>query len=450
MQHLSPLHVDDSRASARSSLRTVLRAFLALGVLAASVSMGAMACGGGGTTGATGTTAAGTGGGGGGTTTGGDCEGGVIVNGKCEGKCSPDKCLPGNTCVDNACVLTCTQHADCIVGQQDCLPAKEDGTGADIMVCTATGLGPVGTPCPNKTECATVTACLLSGRSCDYTQCAGAPCTKDDVACGTDTACRIGTCPDKTACVVPACSAAECLPLTCQTNGVGDALAYCTKLDCSDDTQCPGGYACSPIRDPHTICGLMPPKGNNTTCGKTTEPCIDPSTFGKDGNSYFEGSVCLLRKECQRRDLCAACTTDIDCTIQGQHCVPSGAGNHCLRTCTKTTDCQDGTSCVSGSCQPLYGSCEGKGEFCSPCINDEDCGTKGSSVACLDVNNFVGEKGCFDTSFSTACMVDADCPLSPGGRHGHCLADADGVAPTDAVYHKCYFPLKAMAFTCGK
>src|SRR6185369_11981044 len=97
-----------------------------------------------------------------------------------------------------------------------------------------------------------------------------------------------GACPDKTACVVPACSEAECLPLTCKTNGVGDARAYCTKLDCADDSQCPGGYYCGITRDPHTICGLMPEKGNNTVCGKTAEACVDPATFGM-GNTYFEG-----------------------------------------------------------------------------------------------------------------------------------------------------------------
>jgi hypothetical protein len=455
MHQLSPLQlVDASRASSRSASTTVVRALFALGLLGVSVGMGATACGGGtsGTTSTAAATSSGAGGGTGSTTTstGGDCEGGVIVDGKCEGKCTPDKCLPGNTCVGNVCKLKCTAHEDCIAGQQDCEPAKEDGTMADITVCTATGLAPVGTPCPFKTECATVLGCP-DGKSCDYTQCGGAACTKDEAACGADAACRIGTCPDKSACVVPGCPAASCLPLSCQTNGAGDALAYCTKLDCTDDKECPGGYSCGIVRDPHAICGLMPAKGDNTTCGTTAEACIDPATFGMNGNTYFEGSVCLLRKECLRNDRCSACTTNLDCTMFGQTCVKSGAGNHCLRTCAKTSDCPDGTACVTGSCQPLYmGGCEGKGEFCAPCINDEDCGKKGSSVACQIVNDLTDERGCFDTSFPTACMTDVDCPLSPGNRHGRCLAEADGVNPGDAVYHKCYLPFKIDGFTCGK
>ena len=456
MQQLSPLHFDHPRAGARSSLRTALRALLALGLFSASASVGVTACSGGEGTTAGGTTTGDTTTGGTTTTTtsstgtGGDCVGGVVINGKCEGKCTPDKCLAGNTCVNNACVLKCTKHTDCIAGTQSCLPAKEDDTAADVSVCTATGLAPVGTSCPYNTECAAVTACP-DGKSCDYTQCGGAACTKDAAACGMDESCRIGTCPDASACVVPACAMAECLPLTCRTNGVGDALAYCTKRDCADDSQCPGGYTCDVTRDPHTICGLMPEKGNNTACGKTAEPCIDPADFGKNGNTYFEGSVCLLRKECIRRDQCSACASDLDCTIAGQTCVKSGEGTHCLRTCSKTSDCPDATACVAGSCQPLYmGGCEGKGEFCAPCINDEDCGTKGSSLLCAEVNDLTGQKGCFDNSFPTACLVDLDCPLSPGNRHGHCLNENDGLTPTDTVYHKCYLPFKIDGYTCGK
>jgi hypothetical protein len=454
MHQLSPLNVDVAPASARSSLKVVLRAFFALGLLGVAVGMSATACGGGavGTTSSS-STSTGSGGGtgaGGSTSTGGDCVGGVVVNGVCQGKCTPDKCLPGNTCVGNACVLKCAKHSDCTDGQQACEPAKEDDTMADVMVCTATGLAPVGTPCPFNTECGAVTGCP-DGKSCDYTQCGGAACTKNDAACGMDAACRIGTCPDKSACVVPGCAQAACTPLKCKTTGVGDALAYCTKLDCTDDAQCPGGYSCAIARDPHLICGLMPAKGNSADCGKTSEPCIDPATFGMDGNTLFEGSICLMRKECILNDRCSPCATNLDCTIQGQTCVKSGAGNHCLRTCLKTTDCPDGTACVTGSCQPLYaGGCEGKGEFCAPCLNDEDCGKKGTSMACKVTNDLTGERGCFDESFPTACTVDTDCPLSPGNRHGRCLNENDGVNPGDAVYHKCYLPFKIDGFTCGK
>src|SRR5690349_3917332 len=65
------------------------------------------------------------GGGAGGTVDPGDCKDGVIVNGVCEGKCTKDKCLLGNICVENRCVLPCDSHKDCFLdGSQNCTPAK--------------------------------------------------------------------------------------------------------------------------------------------------------------------------------------------------------------------------------------------------------------------------------------------------------------------------------------
>src|SRR5262245_53352770 len=62
------------------------------------------------------------------------CVGGVIKDGVCEGKCKPELCLEGNTCVDNRCVLQCDSHLDCYQGIQDCARAIEDDTKAEIFV----------------------------------------------------------------------------------------------------------------------------------------------------------------------------------------------------------------------------------------------------------------------------------------------------------------------------
>jgi hypothetical protein len=440
-----------SSASPSSSSKA-LRALLALGLLTLSAGVGATACGGGatggsgGSTSATSTATSGTGTGS--TSTGADqCVGGVIIDGVCEGKCSPDKCLPMNTCVGNACELLCTSHSECQTGTQDCAAAKEDGTAKDVTVCTNTGRAATGTACPFGTECTMgmLMACP-NGQACgpaDAMQCGGQACTKDAMACGADMSCRKGLCPDKTPCTVPACPAAECRTLQCQTAGAADAHAYCTSTDCSADADCPGGFYCGIVRDPHTICNLMPAKGNNNLCGKTAEPCIDPATFGMDGASYFEGSRCILRKSCLKRDECAPCAGDIDCSfLQGSHCVTAGPDKRCLFDCKKNSDCTGEYHCVSGSCQQKYGQCtpKTKGEYCAACINDEDCGDKTGAWACEVTDSLSGERGCFDTSFSDACMADADCPKSPHGRNGHCLTEADGVSPGDSVYHKCYWP----------
>ena len=37
-------------------------------------------------------------------------------------------------------------------------------------------------------------------------------------------------------------------------------------------------------------------------------------------------------------------------------------------------------------------------------------------------------------------LTDADCPTSPGKKHGTCLDETLEVAPTDASYFHCTFP----------
>jgi hypothetical protein len=63
-------------------------------------------------------------------------QGGVDVNGVCESKCEPSKCLEGNVCSGNRCVLVCMSGADCVEGQA-CAPVKADD-GSDILACAYT------------------------------------------------------------------------------------------------------------------------------------------------------------------------------------------------------------------------------------------------------------------------------------------------------------------------
>jgi len=193
----------------------------------------------------------------------------------------------------------------------------------------------------------------------------------------------------------------------------------------------------------------MPAKGNNNFCGKTAEPCINPAS-PPPGTSYFEGSGCLLRKMCLKRNDCAPCAVNNDCSlVPGQSCTGTGPGATDMR-CTQNCDplhgdkdCGPAYHCVNSECVPRFmGGCKGTGKFCEPCLNDEDCGTKGSAVVCL-VLDLSGERACFDRAFSAPCdpaMKDADCPQAPGGRHGHCLDESNGLSPGDLAYHKCYLP----------
>jgi hypothetical protein len=391
-------------------------------------------------------------------TSGGECQGGVVVNGVCEGKCTPDKCIEDNTCVQNRCLLKCSHLDDCYNGDpthpdQDCRAAKEDDTDADILVCQTSGKAPFGTKCPFGSECDGILACP-DGGACDYAQCGGAPCEKDEFACEGIDNCSVGLCPDgATACVVPGCPADQCKPLACITTGEGDTNAYCTLQDCTTDANCARGFQCAITHDPREICNTT--KGNNNFCGTTGDPCVDPADFASNGGTFQEGSVCLLRNTCTPRKQCDPCADDIDCSYLEQgKCTQVGPDKRCTKACGTDKDCTPGYACdpTEKQCIPRAGSCVGDGSFCQPCTNDTDCGDgSGTDGAWACVEESTGERGCFDLSFPDACTTDNDCPVGPSGKHGHCFGTNpnDNSSPGDGVYHTCYLTWNFVNFKFG-
>lgn len=384
-----------------------------------------------------------------------ECVDGVIVDGVCEGKCDPTKCVEGNTCVGNRCVLKCDAHRDCYHdGGQDCAPAKEDDTNADILVCQANGM-PVGmgVACPFGGECAGFYRCA-DDTACFGWQCGGDPaaCVTDTAACNGDPSCRIGKCAaDGAACRV-GCQT-ECTQwLQCETFGEGDADAYCTARDCASDDDCVGGFFCGVIRTPYSICGTS--KGDNNFCGLTSEACKTP---GQDGTSLFEGSLCMLRKSCLKRLEDMPCQTDLDCSQKpGLRCADVAGEKRCARTCGLDNDCQKDKQCLplqgdtSGAlvCVPRFGAWKGTGAFCDPCIDDTECGDATTSRACSELSS--GMRACFDQAFPDACTTDADCPTSKSGKHGVCLDESWGVSSGSTVYHRCYLPINDPNTSDGK
>ncbi|GAC1352023.1 MAG: hypothetical protein NVSMB1_10790 [Polyangiales bacterium] len=320
------------------------------------------------------------------------CQGGLIKNGLCVAKCAPDKCLPSNTCIANACALVCTSHLDCLAdGSQTCQPSVEDVTGKAVNVCAASGKAAgIGLPCPNGNECAQGFRCISAG--------------------------------------------------------VGDADAYCTNEDCGSDTDCAAGFYCGVARDPHAICGSMPPKGNSDYCGKTTEPCVEPAHFNDTGTRYVEGPICLLRHVCMKRRGCVACKTDLDCSrVPGQKCATIAGEQRCAHACARDGDCEADAKCdlALGACVPRAGACKGSGKVCDPCVNDLDCGGVGSTLGCSRVSSSM--RACLDYAFAVTCMGDADCPVVASGKHGACLDEARMVKPDNPLYRKCVFPFDPVA-----
>jgi hypothetical protein len=299
----------------------------------------------------------------------------------------------------------------------------------------------VGVNCPFGNECPSLFSCRTTGEHCDPNQCGGQPetCKLDVDACYARTNCTYGKCPDGTACTVSSCSAQDCTAdLRCISQGAGDADAYCTKNDCADDADCPGGFYCGVTRDPHELCNSTPKKGNNAACGRVpaNTPCIDPATLGQ-GNTMFEGPVCIMRKACLARKDCDPCTTDLDCAGITNHCVTmdNETQKRCARECATSADCGDQAICVavdpndvnsSRVCKHKFGACVGAGKFCEPCLNDTDCGPVTGTGACYEYDG--GQRGCF-----TPCETSADCPPSPSKIVGVCNLDD----PNALLYKHC-------------
>lgn len=472
-----------------------------------------------------------------------ECAGGIVIDGKCYPQCEPDKCLEGNICVDHQCKLVCWSHRDCNHPFQRCEPPGPDQalSGDPVLVaqagifgvCTDQGRfwleSTYGTPCPNGNEC-WGTGCP-NGLECDVNACGGnfQACKPDERACAGAEPCNIGKCEGSgEPCVVTTCEFNECTPFVCLSEGAGDTEAYCTHHDCQTDADCPGGFYCGVTRDPHDICGptcvggscsddgsacgldLECQKGNNAFCGQTEEPCIEPDQFNTNGKQLFEGSRCLLRRTCLKREPCAPCEHNLDCSLDPEMvCLDLGGQLSCVRFCGSHDDCfgdeacwpsyptceytstlgcaalgadspdcptfpcvnghcvtiggQLGAPCASSAecprqaclerlvCQPRQGSCRGTGGFCDHCIDDTDCGGPETISACIEVNP-AGEFACFDASFPDTCPngSNTECPVAPSGAHGACLNEGEEVYPGDPLYERCDLPYSfaRQRYTC--
>lgn len=355
------------------------------------------------------------------------CVGGVVVDGVCEGKCTPDACLPGNVCSGNRCVLECTSHNECF-GK---FRGDEKTQGCEeVTLDSDSGLndGEKAFVCVDLVKANNFLKACPIGNECDN------PDKADDWACPDGSACTEGEGSDL-------CTAAECRPLVCVGKGQGDAEAYCTTTDCvtgEDDATCGHGLYCGLTRVSNKICGTD--KG-------TADPCIDPADFAKDGATYQEGPLTLMRNICFKREPCAPCSDKADCSLRSDmECVDLGGEKVCAKTCTSDNDCSNDFRCVEqGFCVPRSGSCTPPPEdnFCHFCLDDLDCGGPGSTMGCADSISTAlvsGQRACFDFGFTTQCTSDAQCPTSPSDKPGQCLDAGEGLSPGDDLYQRCYLP----------
>lgn len=176
----------------------------------------------------------------------------------------------------------------------------------------------------------------------------------------------------------------------CYGDSPTDGDAYCTRYDCTQDSDCGAGFWCGKI---------------NTT------PNVETSKRKKVGE---------VQNVCLRRNYCAPCKTDLDCPSIGgtvQHCVADDSGaTTCAPECTSSKNCNVEAKCTNfgqgwKACAPRAGVCVGDGKLCSPCRVDTDCG----DGACI--------KGQYTTERFCAAKSESSCGTSDAPSQGSCPTD---------------------------
>ncbi len=284
------------------------------------------------------------------------CVGGIILeDGTCVAKCDASRCLPGNVCFENACTPTCTSHLQCAKYVESCLPVEDD-SGEQVNLCQEVPFMEVGDPCPFGNECA------------DF--CLG-------------------------------------------NKGQGDPNAYCT-VACSGDTDCPAGYECGWARDPREVCGTQ--IGTSPECGPGIAPCV-PEEQVTLANGLKMGALCLQKQVCVKKDACAACETDVDCSwAPNLKCAQILDGKRCLAECSKNSDCLQDKTCSAGYCVPYADTCT-HGGYCGPCRSDVDCP---ADMICDTFHG--GERACAHPPSIGHCGgALGPCPAKANGQPGACL-----------------------------
>lgn len=292
-------------------------------------------------------------------------------NGPAAATCDPTQCAPKNECLSDGketkCRLPCVAQTDCPFN----------------YTCN------VNTP---KSFCTKNTVQVPQQKPGQW----GTPCKAAD---GTD---------GNPACDAAATSGTQ--KFGCYAKNPTDANAYCTLYDCTQDSDCAGGYWCA---------------------------TLNASPNAKEAKR----SLVDTRNVCLRREYCAPCKGDLDCpTIAGtqQSCVQdnNGAG-FCTLPCQNDSNCALDASCQpigkdgANVCSPRAGTCKGDGSLCSPCRSDADC----PNGYCINAD-YSSEKFCSIGS-GTPCSASSngDCPKKLDGvpnAGNACIGEAgDPEAPKD-------------------
>ena len=120
---------------------------------------------------------------------------------------------------------------------------------------------------------------------------------------------------------------------------------------------------------------------------------------------------------CVRRAYGDFCRTDVDCGPIANlpaHCATDGNGRgFCTPECQNATNCEYEAQCLDPGigtkvCYPRSQEIIGKGELCSPCQSDADCGDDGLCAK----GEYTPERSCAKKSAVTCTDTVSMCPAS--------------------------------------
>jgi len=281
-----------------------------------------------------------------------------------------------------------------------------------------------------KTSCATAADCV-SGFSCIGNVCTQLP---NGSVCTSAMQCTSGYC-EQGVCCNDACSA------TCQSCNQTGKMGTCTPI--------PAGTA--PLVA--TQCTDM----GSTSCGTDGKcngagACRNYAASTPCGAATCTGSTLSSARSCDGMGTCRAATTS--------SCAPYTCGTGaCKTTCTATTDCTTGNTCVAMSCGkiPIGGSCpSGLDTDCQSghCVNNICCNTActGTCQSC----SLTGSVGtCSPIDVGDPPLVASQCPAAAAstcGNDGTC--DGAGacrkhVSGTECVARSCTGSTATSARVCN-
>jgi len=319
------------------------------------------------------------------------CTGGVQTNpstcdsaGLCPTPSTPTKDCTPYACGATACRATCSDNSHCATGYKcsggACVTAGTAGAACSVTGDCGSGLTCVDSVCCSSSTCP-------SGMKCNNTEAPGVCRYPNGSTCTTGGAalCASGNCIDGY------CCNSTCTG-QCQACDVPGKLGVCTAVAGDvhgSRTKCTGSGSCQAKCDGVNgfTCGAPP--GVTTVCAGAfcTASAETPTRFC-DGLGACPSAASKPCKEykCGTTACLASCSTTTDCatgyTCIGGSCVTTGAlGTSCSADdqCT-SAHCVDGVCCSTGSC-PSGQRCDATstgtcaGPIASACTADSQCGS---------------------------------------------------------------------------